>query len=265
MAKKTIPMVVPSIDLTVLQDAANKAAMKGAISVIDEYYSGWKSPYKEALENDLKSKSIDTSFTLPDILAQINDALTNEINTIANTAVAKTFLPMVKRMLTREDPNVPFSKILKEFIAATDFDWEEDDPDDYHVELISDASDYKSFKHYEISCPKISYDLALFLKTKDELQPDGTKVAVENTTCYTLPRVMKTSSSFTRYSVDYSSIRDTMKISLDGATLEMPFTKNVLTDSFISMIARLIIGDNNIIMDVTNFSEDLFPERTFHC
>jgi hypothetical protein len=60
--------------------------------------------------------------------------------------------------------------------------------------------------------------------------------------------------------------KQTMKISLDGgATLELPFTKGVLEDPFVSFIARLVIGNNNIIFDVNEFDEDMFPRHECHC
>ena len=56
-----------------------------------------------------------------------------------------------------------------------------------------------------------------------------------------------------------------MKISLDGgATLELPFTKGILEDEFTSFIARLDIGNNNIVFDVDDFDEDMFPQDD-HC
>jgi hypothetical protein len=68
-----------------------------------------------------------------------------------------------------------------------------------------------------------------------------------------------------KYSRSYQS-NQTMKISLDdGATLELPFTKGILEDRFTSYIARLVIGNNNIIFDVTEFDEDMFPRDHCHC
>jgi hypothetical protein len=55
-----------------------------------------------------------------------------------------------------------------------------------------------------------------------------------------------------------------MKIKVEGAELEMPFTPDVLRDDFISFMARLVISKSVITMDTTDFDDNLFPERC-HC
>lgn len=59
---------------------------------------------------------------------------------------------------------------------------------------------------------------------------------------------------------------DKMKLSLDGgATLELPFVRSILENNFVRFCARLVIGNSNIVFDVTEFDEDMFPERECHC
>lgn len=47
---------------------------------------------------------------------------------------------------------------------------------------------------------------------------------------------------------------------MDGVTLEMPFTRDVLADDFTAYIARLVIGNCLITMDCTDFRDEMFPE-----
>lgn len=69
-------------------------------------------------------------------------------------------------------------------------------------------------------------------------------------------------SSRNRYSSLNYSTKETMKLSLDGgATLELPFTRGILENDFVRYCARLIMGNCNIALDVTEFSDDMFPER----
>lgn len=239
--------ILPVIDTEILQQKANEYAMKGAEEALKEFYSGYNSPYRKAIEENLKNKGVDTSFDLPDIVAVINDRLTQEIDLIANTALSKSFIPLVKRFLTREDEDVKFSKILKEFIEVSDFDINEIDIDDYTTE--KELSSTESFFHYKISNGKIGYNLH-FYKNNDK------------TTIIYLPRRLNENG---KYYGSYES-KEVMKISLDGgATLEVPFTKGILEDSFVSFIGRLVLGNTNIIFDVNDFYEDLFPKDECHC
>ena len=74
--------------------------------------------------------------------------------------------------------------------------------------------------------------------------------------------IMSLPSDFKR-----KGIQETMKLSLnDGVTLEMPFTSDVLHDGFMSYLARLVMAESKITIDVKEFNEDLFPEReNCHC
>jgi hypothetical protein len=52
-----------------------------------------------------------------------------------------------------------------------------------------------------------------------------------------------------------------MKISLDGATLEMPFIQHILQDSFISYIAKLVMFKSIITIDCEDFDEEMFENN----
>lgn len=245
--------ILPVINLELLQQKANDYAQKGAEECLKDFYTSYNSPYKKAIEENLKNKSIDNNFNIPDIIAVLNEKFSEEIDQIANTAVAKSFLPLVKQFLLREDSEIKFSDILKKFIECTDFQNDDDlDIYEYVVEKAEPRHNLKSlndsFFEYQISNGKTGYELRFYQKEKD------------HTEIMALP-YMKESNG--RYHGGYES-KQVMKISLDGgATLEMPFTKGILQDPFISYIARLVIGQNKIIFDVTGFDEDMFPRE--HC
>ena len=67
------------------------------------------------------------------MIAEINVQLSNEIDKIANTAIAKTYLPLVTRFLTRANPKMKLSDILKEIIEISDFDHSEHEFHDYEI------------------------------------------------------------------------------------------------------------------------------------
>ena len=245
-----------TVNIEDLQQKANEYAQKGAEEVIKDFYTGYNSPYKKALENDLKNKAIDTAFDLPDIIVTLNQKFSEKIDQIANTAVAKSFLPMVHQFLIREEAEIKFSDILEKFIASTDFEYRQkyqkedlEDIEEFTVTKLEER--YDSFFEYQISNGRIGYELRFF------------KNSNEKTTIMSIPRTLDETGKY------YGRVEkeQTMKISLDGgATLELPFVKGILDNVFVSFIARLVIGDNNIIFDVEDFNDDMFPQdEQCHC
>lgn len=246
--------ILPVIDNAKLQEKANECAQKGAEECIKEFYTGYNSPYKKAIEENLKEKGLDNSFGIPDIIGVLNDKFSQKIDEIANTAVAKSFLPMINNILFREEYEVKFSDILKEFIKATNFEYNDQDIDDYTVEIVEEhdrsSSLRKTFFSYQITNGKEGYELRFYKKNDEKIE------------IMSLPYVLESSKKYGR---SYES-RQIMKLSLEGgATLELPFTKGILEDPFISYIARLVIGQNNITFDTDDFNEDMFPNNHCHC
>ncbi|MCR4313456.1 MAG: hypothetical protein NUV58_04355 [Candidatus Roizmanbacteria bacterium] len=243
-------VILPVLNTEDLQKKANEYAQKGAEDALKEFYTGYNSPYKKALEASLMNKGVDSAIEIPDIIGILNDSISAEIDMIANNAVSKSFVPMVKRFLTRSDAELKLSDILKEFIEFTDFkDNDDAEIDDYSMEVKKDDG---SFLYLKITNSKVTYELSFYQKSKNGETPKVYEI-------YTLPSVADSSGSYRN-----SSIPKTMKLSIDGVTLEMPFTPKVLEDNFISYVAKLVIANTKITFDVKEFSEDMFPENE-HC
>lgn len=234
--------LAPAIDLEILQKKANEYAMKGAEESIKEFYTGWNSPYRKALDEELKKQEIGTGLQLPDIIALINNTLSKAVDEIANTAIAKTFLPQVQRFLTRVDPEIKFSDILKEFIEEDEHDI---DRDSCECSITKDAK--YGWLDIEISDSKRSYKFVLH---------EDYEAKKEGITKY---KALRLPSEF--YSERYG---EKMTLSVDGVKLELPFTRDVLKDGFVTHMARLVLCDSAITMDCDGFEDDMFPERC-HC
>lgn len=58
--------------------------------------------------------------------------------------------------------------------------------------------------------------------------------------------------------------KETMELSLERATLKLPFRRDALENKFTAFMARLIIGDCQITMNVDDFEDDMF-EDDCHC
>lgn len=245
--------ILPVLNMEQLQEKANEFAMKGAIKTIEEFYTGYDSPYKKALTENLINKGVDQAIQIPDIIGILNESISKEIDMIANTAVSKTFVPMVKEFLTRAEAEIKVSDILKEFIEYTDFkDSDDVDKEDYSMEIVKDDG---SFVYLSISNIKVTFEIHFYKKSEKGISPKVYEI-------YTLPYMKGESSSISYRS---HSFPQTMKLSIDGTTLELPFTPGVLEDGFLKYIAKLIIANTKITFDVAEFSEDMFPENECHC
>ncbi|MBB1194834.1 hypothetical protein DNC80_14280 [Flavobacterium sp. SOK18b] len=237
--------IIPSINTEELQIAANKYAQEGAVKTIKDFYTGYNSPYIKALEENLLNRGFDHAFTLPDVVANINEALSAEIDKIANTAVAKTFIPLVTKILTRADAEIKFSKILEEFIRCVRFEHDTDqDSDDFNVEAEKGDD---SFLTLIISNIDKSYEIGLYHEGRHNKELEDVY------TIFSLPR-------------NHGKSNQTMKIALENATLELPFTPSILHDDFIAFIAGLVMANTKITFDVMEFNDEMFPSRGYcHC
>lgn len=231
--------ILPVLDATVLQEKANEFAMKGATESIKEFYSGYNSPYRKAIDAELNKQELGYPFKIPDIIAQINELLSQEIDILANEAISKTFVPLVKKFLTRAEKEIRFSDILKEFIELNDCKNE----DDCSITLKREAK--YDWITVDIETGNKSYNFTLHSDWESK------KLPVKKYCILGLPR-------------NDSNYNKTMKLTVDGGTLELPYTKDILHDNFTSYLATLILSKSLITIDVEDFQDQMFPEKC-HC
>lgn len=231
-----ITQILPVLDLKTLQDKANEHAMAGAIATIKEFYTGWNSPFRKSIEESLGETRINGVLNLPDIIGLINTSMSEEIDKIANAAIAESFIPLVKTFLLGIGKELKFSDILKEFID------------------LNYSSDYGDFNCYieeqtvyewltvKISGDKKEYNITLH---KDS---DSKKQGLKKYHILSLPYNQKT-------------YNQTMKLKIENASLELPFTRDILQDRFVCYIGRIVMAGSIITMDVDGFESEMFPER----
>lgn len=255
--------IKPVLDLNLIQEKANEYAMKGAMEAIKDYYSGYNSPYKKAIEDNLKNRRIE-GIDIPDIIGIINESLSNEVDAIANTAIANTYIPLVKKLLTRAPAEIKFSEILKIYV---DSEFDKYYGDEIYMDeftCIAEKDDKYGWYSIEIQSPRKSYEFTLHEvyvsdKYKKELEEKGLVYIPK----YTIGRLPSEKSEYTTGS--YGSYKHNMTLKLDGASLELPFQKDILSDNFISLMASYLIAKTSIILDSTDFDDDMMPEKECHC
>lgn len=234
--------ILPLLDMEQLKKATNEAAMRGALKAIEEYYTSYRSPFIEAITDQLKEQQIGGIIELPDIVALINKSLSAEVDKIANSAVANSFIPLVSKILAREDKEVRFSDILQDFVD--EFKYETPDPDDFSV-LIKEHPVHE-WLDVTINAPERNYRFTLHRHNESK------KENLKKYRLLSLPYGL------------YDSSSRKMKLSIDNATLELPFTPDVLSDKFTAKLARLVLSDSLITIDTEYFDESMFPQPC-HC
>lgn len=231
--------LIPVLDVKVLQEKTTEAAMAGAVKAINEYYTGYNSPFMKKIQGDLQGKVIG-NFELPDVLALINDGISKQIDAIANNAVAQSFVPMVTRLLTRMKNDVTTRDILEEFVKYKKDANSNFDISDYECEI-------KRQESYSWHNMKIFQDgNELYSITLHDPWDSEKKEGITSCKIFNLPYVM------------HGEMKQTMKLSVnDGVMLEMPFTTDVISNKFMSYIARIIISGVRVKITSTDFDEDM--------
>jgi len=225
---------LPELDLSVLEEKAKESAMKGAIKEIEEYYTGYNSPFRKKIKEDLESKTTTWAIDLPDIIGLINDALGKEVDRIANNCIAESFVPLASKALTRADKEIKFSEILNQFNRYCNSEFK----DGYRPEV--DVEKHREYDWLNVKiaftdyCDKsISYDFTLHTAKDGKYQ------------LLSLPTM--------REPYGYSKI---IKLSNGEGSIEMPFTRDCLKDDFTAYLASLIICNSQIEMDTTDFNDE---------
>lgn len=245
--------LLPALDMTKLQQAANEAALKGAIREIEEYYTGYDSPFRKSIKKKLEEVGASIHLTLPDIVGLLNDALSKEITTIANNAIAHSYIPMVSENLCRAPKEEKFSEILEEFISKTRGEYSDYEDGSYECE-VSEHDKYGWLDVRLAGKDNKQYNITLHWHNENECKKD---TSVKRTyRILSLPRMDESSEKYKSR---------TMRLRNGNNELEMPFAPAVLQDEFAAYLAGMVLSQTIITMDITGIRSDMFPEPECHC
>lgn len=227
----------PVLDQEAIQKAVNEAAYSATVKTIQDFYESYRSPYRKMVEEKLSQMEIGGIIELPDVIAVINERLNAEITALANQAIINSYLPLVKKVLTRTNPQIKFSDILKEFIDNKSVDsWGE-------VSCDASENDRHGWIDVKIEYDKYTYEFTLHKIHSDKPEHKG---------------------MYRLLSLPYRS-NERAEISIktkDGDTIKMPFNRDVLSDNFNAYLARVVISGSIIEMDEWDFTSEMF---SCHC
>lgn len=227
----------PVLDQEAIQKAVNEAAYSATVKTIQDYYESYKSPYRKMVEEKLNQMEIGGIIELPDVLAVINEKLNTEITALANQVIINSYLPLVKKVLTRTKPQITFSDILKEFIDLNGIEsWGE-------ANCYAEENDRHGWIDVKIQFEEYTYEFTLHKSHSDKPEEKGKYMLL----------------SLPYRSNDRAEISITTK---DGDTIKMPFNRDVLSDRFNAYLARVVISGSFIQMDEWDFTSEMF---SCHC
>lgn len=227
---------------------AQQYAMQGAEKAIKDFYTGYDSPFMKEVQRQLSEKmKTNIFFELSQMTAAINQALNNKVSEMANTVVANTFLPMLNRMFSQERKTVVTTQDLYEHFGDAmkeDLD-DEFDPEEMELLIeqigIDTISDHRKLRF--CYCGETKFDIRLMKSNSHPKDDNGN-------TLYMITELPGCS----QYRIDDYPRERQMRIRLnEGATLEMPFTPDVLRDEFMRYVAGLLLTNTMVI--IKNYHE----------
>lgn len=230
----------PKVDVKVIQQRANEAAEKAYLKEIEAYYTSYNSPYRKLIAEELEKQEFTYSMRLPNIMEKINKALSDQIDQIANNAIAHSFIPMVHEALVKIDKDLKISKFLQMVI-------EELHPDSEEAEEFN-FSYSKNRRNNWLDCQLITHQGSYEFTLHGDMYgtPEGKHKLLS------MPS-------------DHESRFKKVKIIKDDVTVEIPFTSNILQDKVMNIFFKILLSECVIDVDCDEFDEDWFPRNECHC
>ena len=237
----------PKINIEDIQKRANEAAQKAYLSEIDSYYTDYSSAFKKMIKAELEKQEFKYNMELPNILGKLNDALSDEVDRIANNAIAMTYIPMISNALVDIDKEITLTWFLKEVIKELEPD--SDTFDEFYFE--AEKSNGHDWLNCTLNTPDSHYDFTLHTKSYYGEEKDK-----HNGKAYQL-----LSFPTNKQKQGYGS---NMVVYKDDVKIEMPFTRNILQDKVLTIFFKMMLSGSTIVVDCNGFDEDMFPEDE-HC
>lgn len=221
------------LDEKKLQELAEKYAMEGAEKAIKEFYTGYHSEYMKQVEKVCHDRMPSIYFDPVDITAEINKAIKQRITAIANEAVAKTYIPLIERILTRTPNNLMTSGLLYQEYGDYVKDREDDDFDANCLEIKIETDAYFT----KLILGYAGNDEFCLYLSEAGYDQDGKKILY----------MMHSLPTHRNYKKDGSRM---MTLHLGGGRrLEMPFEPDALNNSFVRRCAQAVIYQTKIAID----------------
>lgn len=243
-------MIVPSIDMSKVQEYANQYAMEGMRKALENFYTGYDSPFRKAVLEHFNEQVPSFQLDLPGIMAMLNEALSTMCDNIVNKAIATSYIPLINDLLTQTKKEICVSDIVKKFIEVYS-DGDEWDGDNFSVTIEKDGK----FDWYNLHLESYEYEVKLdvSLHTLYNCNKDGK--SLYHILCLPYEE---------RYRNKFGCMKCTVEVEQGkNATLEMPYGYGILCSPFIRYVACLVMFDTSIVLDTLDFNDIIYPDNIY--
>lgn len=239
-----------NIDKKASQEKVNQYAQQGAEKAIMEYFTSYNSPYTKAIKESLEASVPKNGYKLdlPDLMSLINEAMSSELNGMANKAVAQTFIPMISNIASAPK-KINFSEILLEIVEACGFEHDEDQwPDDYSIAVNENKDSRFDWIDINMRTPIGEYSFTMHSGIKEDGRVKTRRVLSLPYSC----------------NIRYNATQE-MMIETENTKIKLPFNKEAMSDEVVRLFAKYVMFGTEITMDVMDFDQIDFPDRGCHC
>lgn len=231
--------IMPVIDMEEVQKAANEYAMQGIRKALQNFYEGYNSPFIKAITEQMSSQVPSFTLDLTGVMALLNEALVSTMDEVVNQAVAKSYIPLVRKLLTRSRDKVKVSEIVKEFIDTYSY-LQSRDEDNFTVLLKKD----QILDWYELTLEseKDEVNIQITLHTDDKPGTGEYKIIC-------MPGCDEFGNRFGRMKCTFNTD--------DGkpVVMEMPYGYGILRNNFLRFIANIVTFQIPVIIDKYDFDD----------
>lgn len=232
--------LTPAIDMAKIMEAANEYAMQGAKAALKDYYTGYNSPYIKAIREHLENEVPSFNLDLTGIMASLNEALVTIIDQVVNEAVAKSYIPLVRQLLTRSQQQVKVSDIVSKFIDTYQYltEW---DRDNYMAILHKD----ENYGWYKLLLSS-EEDAVKFNITLHQISVEDKRYCVLDIPC---DEELGDRAGRIKYTFTCDDGRE--------VKMDMPYGYGILKNDFIRYIANLVTFQVPVVIDSFDLDEIL--------
>lgn len=222
------------IDFDLIQQKVNEAATQGIIKAVNEYFTGYNSPFQENVKAQLNKVYSKKNLKIPDVLALLNEKLEKEAMVLANTAFPTTYMKQIKELIIGYiPPKVTTRDIFVEFIGSktspevnefSGYIYKNDEYSWYNAELKYENEVYNFTLHKNHNSNSNTYKI---LSLTNE----------------------RYNSKLANITVESSDLK-----------VNFPITLATLDDDFRLYLAKLYLSGTEIEITDTEFDSDMFNE-----
>lgn len=236
-----IKIKAPVLDMSIIQKAAQEAAMKAALSEIKDYYCDSFSPYRKQLREYLEKNAPSVHLELPDFFELLSKSLSAEIENIVNKKCVEKFAQVLRQNFSHLKEESDGTILLTTLAEAMMHDIDFEDPDYNNSFELRVSDDGLSF--WKKVCVTISKDDVVEKVYEFSLSSNGSDGTYS---ILSMPH---------KCDNDHYSC-DKMILKSEKSSISFPMFSGVSNDHILLVLARCVMFDAHIRINEESITRD---------